>query len=44
MSKVLDDKQIEYNLIVNIDDGYDVEQELNRLVEADLVILQFPMY
>ena len=22
----------------------DIEQEVNRLVEADLVILQFPMY
>lgn len=43
MSKVLDDKQIEYT-IVNVDDGYDIEQEVNRLVDADLVILQFPMY
>lgn len=43
MSKVLDNNQIEYT-IINVDDGYDIEEEVGRFVAADLIILQFPMY
>jgi len=43
MADVLSNNSIEYT-ITAIDDGYDTAQEVDKLVNADLVILQFPMY
>lgn len=30
--------------VTAIDNGYDIDHEVNRLIDADLIIFQFPMY
>lgn len=43
MTNVLDKQNINYT-ITNIDNGYDIDHEVTQLLNADLIIFQFPMY
>lgn len=43
ITEVLKEANVSYTLTA-IDNGYDLDYEVKRLLESDVVILQFPMY
>ena len=42
ITEVLKDANVNYT-VTAINDGYDLDYEVNRLFESDIIIMQFPM-
>lgn len=43
MTEVLKENNLTYSITL-IEDGYDIDYEVSRMLECDLIIMQFPMY